>query len=484
MSTTPTHLVDVNVLIVEDENVLGWSIEQQMIAQGATCARALTCVEAKYLFTSFEPDVVVCDLMLPDGDGLELVKAWRVEKPTVPIVIMTAHGGVDSAVSAVRLSAFDYIQKPFDLNDLTAAVVRAAEVSVLREKVRSLESSVKQREAINIMGDSASTKKLRRTLTKIAASRVDTVIVIGATGTGKELAARALHEWSADKDKPYIEINCASIPENLLESELFGYEKGAFTDAKARKLGLLELAGKGTLYLDEVGELPPKLQAKLLRVLEYRRFRRLGGTSDLEFNARVVAATNRDLEAEIEAGNFRADLFYRLSAIPIHLSPLAERKEDIPSLVDLFLASISKDLHIKRPEVQAGAMQLLKSHDWPGNVRELRNCLKRALVFEETKILKPEHFAFLVQEPRPHVGGQRRARPEAARNDGEAHEAGGDILDFKIPESGIALEEVEKSLLLKALRQSRYNQSRAAELLKISRHTLRYRLEKYHIEHD
>jgi transcriptional regulator with GAF, ATPase, and Fis domain len=329
------------------------------------------------------------------------------------------------------------------------------------------------KEEFKIIGESESMQSLRRRIKRVAGSKADTVLVHGESGAGKELAARAIHEWSSRAGEPFVEINCASIPESLLESELFGYERGAFTDAKERKLGLFEVAGHGTVFLDEVGEMPAKLQAKLLRVIEYRRFKRVGGTKDIEFQGRIVAATNRHLDREINEGAFRADLYYRLNVVPIIVPPLRERKSDVPILVEHLLDKISASLGVERPDVEPEAMQDLTKHSWPGNVRELRNTLQRTIIFHQPKCITRDVLEITSSDRLTGaVSTKTTLTPDTAASvpavDG-----------FVLPLGGIDLEDLEKSMLMQALERARFNQTKAARLLHVTRHTLRYRLEKF-----
>jgi DNA-binding NtrC family response regulator len=472
-------LLGTRIFVVDDEDALAWSIETEMKAAGAEVMRAASLREALAYFPNFHADVAICDLKLPDGNGLELLKKWREDYPSLPVILITAHGAIDSAVTALRLGAFDYLQKPFDLKDLGVAIRRASEVSLLRQKLSRMQGVEKGRDPLRIIGSSPCLEKHRNILKKLANSKADTVLILGESGSGKELAARAIHEWSKQFDEPYVEINCASIPETLLESELFGHERGAFTDARERKTGLFEMAGNGTIFLDEIGELPAKLQAKLLRVLEYRRFRRLGGTKEIVLNARVVAATNRNLRKDVAEGHFRADLYYRLNVLPISIPPLRDRKGDIPDLVDFFVDLLCKQLEIEKPSISQDAYVALKHHQWPGNIRELKNVLQKVLVFYEPKIIQKEHLDL-------------EADFDISQDSGEEHNTGnyhgpittallpnGEIHPFPLPDDGVSLDKIEKSLLVQALERARFNQTRAAQLLDISRHTLRYRLEKH-----
>jgi two-component system, NtrC family, response regulator AtoC len=331
-----------------------------------------------------------------------------------------------------------------------------------------------------IIGESDPMRRLKKILRRVAESKADTVLVHGESGAGKELAARAVHEWSERRLKPFVEVNCASIPEALLESELFGHERGAFTDAKERKLGLFEIAGGGTVFLDEIGEMPAKLQAKLLRVLEYRRFRRVGGTRDIDFQGRIVAATNRNLESEVVNGNFRADLYYRLNVVPIVVPPLRERRSDIPSLVDYLLSRISAALGVQKPVVEEEALSEMKNHSWPGNVRELKNTLQRSIIFNQPKVISTDVLEINYAD---HLAKSPTQGTEFVKTslklDGAVEGLANGSPDFILPSGGIDLEDLEKRLLKEALERARFNQTKAAKLLHVTRHTLRYRLEKF-----
>ena len=540
----PPHVLrDVRVLVVDDEDILAWSIDTELKALGAEVMRAASVREALERFPSFAPDLTITDLRLPDGSGLELLKKWHYEHPEMPVILITAHGAIDSAITALRLGAFDYLQKPFDMKDLIAAVRRASEMAKLRQKVSSMQGREVHRADVEIVGDAPAIVTLREQLRRIARSRANTALILGESGTGKELAARAIHQWSDRHGQPFVEINCASIPETLLESELFGYERGAFTDARDRKLGLFETARAGSIFLDEIGEMPVKLQAKLLRVLEYRRFKRLGGTKDIEFTGRIIAATNRNLLEEVAEKRFRADLYYRLNVLPVRVPTLRERRQDILPLTKFLLNKLADDLGLVVPQISSSALHKLENHWWPGNIRELKNVLQRALVFYEPTLLESDQLEldevpegvmsrgpvtpYIAEEVNGRAKESMAAMPaspmSAAGTNGEPYyppsgyashsttsdarlsevgipmktlhgataEGNGADHDkqelrsdsFTLPESGISLEELEKSLLEQALDRARNNQTRAAQLLGISRHTLRYRLEKHGLAH-
>jgi DNA-binding NtrC family response regulator len=466
------------IFLVDDDDMIAWGIETELRALGAEVRRAASIKQALDRFPSFGADIAISDINLPDGDGLELLKKWHRDDPNIPVIMITAHEAIDPAITALRFNAFDYLRKPFDMKDLLVAIKRAAEVGNLRRKVKQFEGKEKPREPFHIIGASAPMVRLRKKIERIAKSKTDTVLIFGESGSGKELAARAVHEWSANPNDPFVEINCASIPETLLESELFGYEKGAFTDAKERKIGLFEIARTGSVFLDEIGEMPLKVQAKLLRILEYRRFKRLGGTRDLEFSGRIIAATNRRLEEEIVRGEFRQDLYYRINAISLFVPPLRDRKEDIPALVDYLLQKICKALEIDVPQVSPEAIEVLKAYPWRGNVRELKNVLQRCLVFNEPKVIKPDDLELpeVSRATEPHAPTHQ---PTIELRENKDKAPMGQPGSFVLPSEGVALEDVEKSFLVQALERSRYNQSKACLLLGISRHALRYRLEKF-----
>ncbi|MBM4252896.1 MAG: sigma-54-dependent Fis family transcriptional regulator [Deltaproteobacteria bacterium] len=514
------NLKDTKILIVDDEDILAWSIDTELRGLGAETMRAGSVREAIERFHQFTPDVAVTDLRLPDGNGLELLKKWRIEHPDMPVILITAHGAIDSAITALRLGACDYLQKPFDMKDLLAAVGRATEIAKLRQKVSRLQGREAGCSEVKIIGDTVAMRQLHSELARIAKSKAQTALILGESGSGKELAARAIHEWGDRAGHPFVEINCASIPETLLESELFGYEKGAFTDARERKLGLFEIARNGSIFLDEIGDMPLKLQAKLLRAIEYRRFKRLGSIKDIEFTGRIIAATHRNLLEEVAEKRFRADLYYRLSALPVYVPALRERIDDLPHLVAFFLTKLSSDLELHRPDVSREALAVLMQHDWPGNVRELKNVLERALVFYEPQLLEPRHLridtvpeslsapplssdlepqARQLPMPSPVLAPtNERQLPMPIRAGAMAHPTNADrqttmtcdrlpstqapepvTSNFRLPASGVNLDDLEKSLLTQALDQARHNQTRAAQLLGITRHTLRYRMEKH-----
>jgi DNA-binding NtrC family response regulator len=403
-------------------------------------------------------DVVLTDLKMPDQSGIELLSELLKTQPGLCVVLMTAHGSIDSAVEAMRQGAFDYLTKPLERDQMLLVVKRALERSRLVRENRMLKEQLRDRFHLdNIVGAHGSMHDVFRIVHKVAASS-STVLIYGESGTGKELVARALHFQSERRSRPFYAVNVAALPESILETELFGHEKGAFTGAEARKVGLFEQASGSSLFLDEVGELKRDLQVKLLRTLQEREIMRVGGTERIKVDVRIIAATNQDLEKAVREGRFREDLYYRLNVIPIVLPPLRERRTDIPLLVEHFMKKYATGPH---RTIGDRALKALTEYDWPGNVRELESVIERALLLAEGDEVLPSDL------------------PAAVRA-GLAVPRGPLALD--IPEAGIDLEAVERSLVLKALEKADGNVSRAARLLGLTRRTMQYRLEKFQEE--
>jgi DNA-binding NtrC family response regulator len=409
------------------------------------------------------PHLVLLDIIMPGMDGMELLERIRATDPGLPVVILTATKTVRTAVAAMKLGAFDYLQKPFDVDELRLIVERATRSAELEAEVKRLRHELRSQGALRaIVGKSPQMQGVLRTIRTVAPLKT-TVLITGESGTGKELVARALHAESPRADEPWVVLNCAAIPESLLESELFGHERGAFTDAHARKIGLFEQAHRGTIFLDEIGEMSINLQAKLLRVLEEERFTRVGGTSPLQVNVRVIAATNRNLERAIHEARFRADLYYRLNVISIHLPTLRERGEDIPFLVNHFLESKGRDVGATPKRLTREAMDRVMGYSWPGNVRELENAIERAVI----------------------LSGDRTELDVADLSDRLRAPAGDGPLGGLITEVctgrrslGEATDIFERMLILRGLENANYNQTRAAELLGTTRRILKYKIDK------
>jgi DNA-binding NtrC family response regulator len=449
------------ILIVDDERLIRQSLEKGLVRQGYSALSAENGKTALQLAEEESPDLVVLDLKLPDLSGIEVLKGLRELDKNLPVLIITAYGSIDTAIQAIRLGAYDYITKPFDLEAILLSVTQALEASRLKKEVTYFRSQENVRFGFHrIIDQSPAMKEVRQLVRQIAQSEASTALLEGESGTGKDLVARTIHTESARADQPFVEVNCAALPEPLIESELFGYERGAFTDAKTRKSGLLEMANRGTLYLDEIGDMNPALQSKLLSVIENKRFRRLGGVKDLSVDVRFIAATNRNLAMAVEKGAFRKDLYYRLKVFSITLPPLRERLPDLPQLIDFFLAELGKDFKKKILGLAPAAHKVLSTYHWPGNVRELRNVLERAFILCEEENIEPEHLPpeLTVSTPPPPQPGE---------------------FLFKLPTQGIHLESVERDLIRQALKISSGNQARAAKLLGISRDVLRYRMKKF-----
>jgi len=396
---------------------------------------------------------------------------------------MTADPQLDDVKAALRLGAYDFVSKPINFDELNVTLQNALEAGTLRSEVESLRGEVRRRAGYHdVIGVSRKITELMKFVNKVAASEATTILVQGESGTGKDLVAKAMHYRSARSERPFVAINCSAIPETLMEAELFGHEKGAFTDAKAMKKGLFEVADGGTLFLDEIGELSPLLQAKLLRVLEDQVIRRVGGVRDIQVNVRVIAASNRDLEREVREGRFRQDLFYRLAIIAIYLPALRERKEDILPLVDFFLAHYNRKFRKSVQGLTEETRRLVMNYDWPGNVRELKNALERSMILEEGNLLKPEDLPFSVASGRSFaspIENQVNATGEAPATPGKRR-----LPPLSIPEGGTSLEDVEHALVELALHQSHGNQIKAAKLLNISRDALRYKMKKFGLSHS
>ena len=369
-----------HVLVVDDEKLIRFMLRESLAEEGCIVHEAGDVGEAEKLLDRHRIDCAILDHRLPDGDGFQLMQRIKEDSPDIPVILMTAYSTVQKAVEAMREGAFTYVNKPFEADEMVLNVRAALETTRLRREVRALRAMQAQEGLGSIIGDSAAMRSIKGLMEKLAASRANTVLLLGESGTGKGLLARALHDSSERRGKPFLTINCTAIPENLLENELFGHERGAFTDAKASKPGLFETADGGTVFLDEIGDMPMALQAKLLGVLEDKTYKRLGGVADVSVDIRVVAATNADLEQKIRDQTFRTDLFFRLNTFPISIPPLRERTEDIPILVRHFVLRFNKEFAKQVVDIEEGAMDALRRHSWPGNVRELKNAVERAMI--------------------------------------------------------------------------------------------------------
>lgn len=453
------------ILIVDDEAFIRENLERILSEDGYKPFSTESGEEAARLVGEEEVDLVLLDLNLGNKSGLDVLRVLKEIDPQVLVIIITGYGTVESAVEALKMGAYDYIKKPFKADAIRLIVKLALEAQQLRRAVRHLKKDGKTaglQGTGGMVGSSPQLLQVYRQIREVAKHETATVLITGESGTGKELVARAIHDLSPRENRPFVEINCGSLPFNLLETELFGHERGAFTDAKTRKVGLFEEANGGSVFLDEIGEMDMNLQVKLLRVLEDRKIRRLGGTRNIDIDVRVIAATNRDFKEAIDAKTFREDLYYRLNVFPIHVAPLRERREDIPHLLAFFIKRYSAGFNKRIREVSRDALELLMRYHWPGNVRELKNVVERICIMHNQEVIKPECLPSEIWGKAPRK---------------EAH------FSFEIPPEGILFEdmigEIEKDLIGQAVRITGGNVAKTARLLNVPRGTLRYKLEKY-----
>jgi len=446
------------VLIVDDEQLIRWSLASRLKDEGYRILEAGTASEAVSLHAE-GVDLVLLDIGLPDASGLSVLTQIKESDPDTLVIMLTGQTGVQTAVEAMKSGAFHYVNKPFDLDEMVLLVEKALETTHLRREVRSLRARQAQPYGpASIVGESAPIVAVRAMLQKIGVSPASTVLLTGESGTGKDLAAKVIHYSSSRAARPFMNITCSALPETLLESELFGHERGAFTGADRQKRGLLESADGGTVFLDEIGEMLPLLQAKLLRFLEEKTFKRVGGAADVKVDVRVIAASNRSLQEEVRKGHFREDLFYRLNVMAVPLPPLRDRQDDVPRLLNHYIDAFNTEFRKKITGVSVGALKALQAYPWPGNVRELRNAVERAMLLTESSELTESQFAML------------------SAAEGELSAGMG------LPAGGINLEELEHSLVVQALERSGWNQTKAATLLGLNRDQIRYRIEKFKLE--
>ncbi|TRO82431.1 sigma-54-dependent transcriptional regulator [Desulfuromonas acetexigens] len=448
------------ILVVDDEHLIRWSLEQNLKKQGYEVVTAATGEDALKLLKDDVPDLMLLDIQLPGIDGLAVLERVKEMEEEIIVIMVTALGVLETAVKAMRMGAYDYINKPFNLDELAIVIKKALETGELRREVAHLRSEQSRKYGSgSIIGRSRHMQNVLTMVDKVAKSDAGTILIQGESGTGKELIAKAIHYQSGRAERPFMAINCAAVPETLLESELMGHERGAFTDAKVQKKGLLEMADGGTLFLDEIGDMAPGMQAKLLRVLEDRSFRRVGGTKDIQVDVRIISATNKDLLQAIEEKVFRADLYYRIQVIPIHLPALRERRDDIMPLVEHFIAHFNREFGKSVKGVSKMAEKFLTEYAWPGNIRELRNIIERAIILENEETLLLEH---LPQELVAKTGGSSVGP-----------------FSVHLPEEGIDIEDVERELIRQALETSEGNQSKAAKKLNLGIDAFRYRMKKF-----
>jgi two-component system, NtrC family, response regulator AtoC len=469
------------ILIVDDEKLVRWALAQKCAEYGYQTVDAATGEEALQTLQKEEVDAILLDVHLPDQSGIQVLEKLKQTGEMRPVIMITADPQLQDVKAALRLGAYDFVSKPIQYEELNVTLQNAIETNTLRHEVESLRGEMRKRAGYHdVIGVSRKITELMKFVRKVAASEASTILIQGESGTGKDLVAKSIHYQSSRRDRPFVAINCSAIPETLMEAELFGHEKGAFTDAKAMKKGLFEVADGGTLFLDEIGELSPLLQAKLLRVLEDQVIRRVGGVRDMQVDVRVIAASNRDLERAVREGHFRQDLYYRLAIISIFLPALRERKEDILPLVEFFVSHYNRKFRKSVQGLAEDTVQLMMNYNWPGNVRELKNALERAMILEEGPLVKPDDLPFSVAS-----GSPATATKEAGQAATEVSWTPKRTLpSLSIPDGGTSLEEIEHALVEMALRQSHGNQIRAAKLLDISRDALRYKMKKFGLSHS
>ncbi|MEW6066972.1 MAG: sigma-54 dependent transcriptional regulator [Nitrospirota bacterium] len=453
------------ILVVEDKESMAEMLKSTLDAEGYNVISASDGIEGINYLKEHKVDIVLTDLKLPRKDGMEVLRASKEENHLIPVIVMTAFGSIEIAVTAMKQGAFDFITKPFDTDHLLMLIKRAIETQrLLTENILLKEEFVSKLGIPTIIGKSDKLANVAQIVQKVAPAKT-TVILLGESGTGKELFARAIHNISNRKDYPFVPINCAAIPRDLLESELFGHEKGSFTGADSKKLGKFELANKGTIFLDEVGDMDITIQPKLLRAIETGEIERIGVGKSIKVDVRIVAASNKDLEKAVEEKKFRDDLYYRLNVFPISIPPLRERKEDIPLLVEYFINKYCLEIKTPVKSISDEALDILTNHYWKGNVRELENAIERAVILCEGDVITPEQFMFNKQ-------------PLAEPSKEEAHMIDGS-LEFVAKE---ATKAVETQRIIEVLKETKGNKSRAAEILKVSYKTLLTKIKEYGIE--
>ncbi|NJD55186.1 MAG: sigma-54-dependent Fis family transcriptional regulator [Nitrospirae bacterium] len=449
------------ILVIDDEKLLRWSLEQNLSKEGYSVISAEKGLEGLDLFSAEQPDIVLLDIHLPDISGLNVLESIKKENRNALVIMITAFGDVQTAVKTIKTGAYDFVEKPFNMDKLKILISKALETVTLRTEVSQFRDKIsRQYNFSSIIGTSGQLVKIVDLVRKVAKSDATTILLQGESGTGKDLVAKVIHYESSRAGRPFMDINCTALPETLIESELFGFEKGAFTDAKQMKKGLFELSDGGTIFLDEIGDMKLSTQAKLLKVIENKTFKRIGGTRDITVDLRIIASTNKNLLEEVRKENFREDLYYRLKVIPILLPPLRDRPDDTLLLADFFIGEFNRDFKKHVKGLSKETETAFHQYAWPGNVRELKNVIERAMILENEEHILPEHL--------PAEMTTRDAASPAARSS-----------SVTVPPEGLDIEEVEKDLIKQALEQTKWNQTRAARLLNLTRDALRYRMQKF-----
>ncbi len=455
------------VLVVDDEKLIRWSLKENLVKSGYEVTEAEKGNDALKVFSESLPDIVLLDVNLPDMSGIDVLKTIKGIDKDVPIIIITAFGNIQIAVDAMKHGAYDFVEKPFEIEKLNIVMEKAMENAFLRREVSRYKAMSGDYGLEHVVGSSARMQELKKVIRKVAQSNTTTVLLEGETGTGKDFIARVIHNQSSRANKSFVDVNCAALPENLIESELFGYERGAFTGASSPKKGLFELSDHGTIYLDEIGDMNYDLQAKLLKVIDSKSFRRLGGTAEIMTDVRIIAATNRDLLAKVKAGTFREDLYWRLRVMPLFMPPLREREEDVLLLSQKFIEHFDREFKKQVKGLLPETRKLFLAYKWPGNVRELRNVIERAMILENEEYITPDHLPSEITQ----VAEMKVVREKPCED-----------LGISIPEGGVDIEDVEKELLRKALAMAKGNQSKAARLLNLGRDAFRYRIQKFGLD--
>ena len=469
------------ILIIDDERLVRWSLRQKCQEWGYEVVEAPGGTTGVQLAQTESPNLILLDVRMPDLNGIKVLEQIKKSPEAPPVIMITADPQLDDVKNAIKLGAYDFVGKPLDFDELHVTIQNALETTQLRSEVQTLRGEVRRRTGYHeIVAVAAKSIELMNFVQKVASSEATTILIQGESGTGKDLIAKTVHYESSRQNGPFVAINCSAIPETLMEAELFGHERGAFTDAKQMKKGLFETAHGGTLFLDEIGELSPLLQAKLLRVLEDQVIRRVGGVRDIQVDVRVVAASNRDLEKAVRDGQFRQDLYYRLAIIAIFIPPLRDRMDDVLPLVDFFIDVYNRKFRKAVKGITPETRRLLLAHNWPGNVRELKNSIERAMILEDEQILRPAYMPFAVGEAaRGGLTAFQHSISSPGENGDKPLPSGRNLPRLYIPEGGTSLEEVERAMVELAMRQANGNQTHAARLLDISRDALRYKLKKF-----
>ena len=473
------------ILIVDDERLIRWSLSQPLIKRGYLVETAESGAEAQEKMSTFKPQMVLLDIRLPDINGLELLKRFKSEDENLIVIMITAYADVGSTIEAFKFGAEDYIGKPFNIETVKQVIEQAFAKKKLKKQAEECSHSIDQQiDEDRLIGNSPEMIDVFKIIKRCAETNDKTVLILGESGTGKELVAKAVHLYSRRSDEPFFEINCAAIPDHLLENELFGHEKGAYTDAGKRQKGIFELANGGTVFLDEIGDMPLPMQGKILKAIENKRYRRLGGYEDIDINVRIIAATNRNLKEMVDKGQFRIDLYYRINVMTINIPPLRERKADITHLAKYFFNLFNKEYSRNIENISPIALELMLSYSWPGNVRELRNSIERAIILEDGRTLTASNLNL---SSNPEAGSIQFESATDQKNNyhhnnddsKKTHSANCDKLQINLPHEGIAFEEIEKNIILQSLEKHADNQTRAARFLHLSRDTLRYRMKKF-----